>query len=147
MECDTTYFSLRPRKLIMLPFYKTTYSLNPINFSWPIYGCFLPESCQNSFPLGGSHNSQRAVLEMAVTHRPPRLHLGMQPSAAACFPKIPVTLTQHSLKNTKKHNQLLRKDVLWQKQNFICMLDCVTCHFQFRQNSMYCGSGRECFPI
>lgn len=64
---------------------------------------------------------------MAATHRPPRLHLGMQLSAAACSPKIPVALTQHSLKNIKKHNQLLRMDVLWQKQNFICRLDCVTC--------------------
>lgn len=82
-----------------------------------------------------------------MTHRPPHLHLGMQLSAAAYFPKIPVTLTQHSLKNIKKHNQLLRI-VFWQKQNFIYSPDFVTCHFQFKQNRvyMYMG-GRECFQL
>lgn len=56
---------------------------------------------------------------MAATRTPPHLHWGMQPSAAACFPKIPATLTQHSLKKTRKKPVIQNGHTL-AKQNFIC---------------------------
>lgn len=56
---------------------------------------------------------------MAETHTPPHLHWGMQPSAAACFPKIPATLTQRSLKKDKKISVIQNAHTL-ARQNFIC---------------------------
>lgn len=56
---------------------------------------------------------------MAATHTPPHLHWGTQPSAAACFPRIPATSTQRSLKKTRKIS-LIQNRHTRAKQNFIC---------------------------
>lgn len=56
---------------------------------------------------------------MAVTHTPPHLHWGTGPSAAACFPRIPATSTQRSLKKTRKISVIQNGRTL-AKQSFIC---------------------------